>query len=346
MRKVWIAVLSLAVAAAFASPAAAKIPSAGNPCPANGSTFVVDTPAEAALIADGFDCKFVHLEIRTSVTPTIATLVINAATISVQGPLTIDNTFSSDSDIFLTAEGGGIIVNNATIRANDHLILECKSNLCPITIDNSVISTPINPALTSGDTRAIAHGNVKITNSTFFGKHKVGVFSQAGTIDWICGGGGAGTCQDPLQSGVAQQLCPGGFPCMVNFADANALRAVCFPATPGVDCGGGSSECQATASGDVNLENTMITCTSHFGITTKTGSINLRGANITSKDALTFQAFKLIDATDATLTSTSGTVTLESKGGDGPGSVCIIITGATFSTPFTIKPGNGCLVVN
>jgi len=352
MKRAWFIALFLAAAVAVATPAAAKIPSAGNPCPAAGLTFTV-IAGNAGLVADGFDCKFVDLVINASITPTISTLGFNAKTIQVNPGVTIDNTFSSDSDIFLTAEGGGIIVDGATIRANDHLILECKTNLCPITIkNNSVIRSPINPALTSGDTRAIAHGPVSITNSTFFGQNKVGVFSQASTVEWICVGGGPGNCQDPLTSGVAVALCgnppgtpPAVFPCNLSFANAAALSAVCTPVGGDVDCGGGDSECQVNAFLSVDLHDSVITCNSHFGVTSKTGSINLRGAKITSRDALTFQAFLLIDATDAELTSLTGAVTLESKGGGGPGSVCIILTGSTISSPNQIKGNNGCLIV-
>ena len=183
MKKAWLIGLCLAATGALAMPAAAKIPSPGNPCPAAGSTFTVNA-GNAGLVADGFDCKFVDLVITASITPTTATLVFTAKTIQVNGPLTIDNNFNSDSDIYLTGEGGGITINGATIRANDHLILECKPALCPINIQSSVISSPINDLLTSGDTRAIAHGDVIIENSTFFGKNKVGVFSTAGKIDW------------------------------------------------------------------------------------------------------------------------------------------------------------------
>jgi hypothetical protein len=345
MRNVWIAVLSLAAAVGFAPPVAAKIPSPGNPCPAPNSTFTVDTAPEAALIADGFDCKTVDLVIsNVTVTPTLETLVIEAKTIAINGPVTMDNAFNSVSDIFLRAEGGSIAITNATIRANDRLIIECKPALCTINIQSSVISAPLNPLLTTGDTRAYANGDITIENSTFFGKEKVVIESKSGTVVWHCPSGGASGCQDPLTNGVAAALCP-VYPCTPTFANEAALRAVCFPGGDSVDCGGGSSECQVTAAKDVDFVGSTIVCNSHLTVTAKTGNIDLTDAVITAKDLLFFQAFKVIDATNAELTSLTASVVLETKGGTGPGVPCIILTGSTISNPNFIQPGGGCLVV-
>ena len=142
MKKAWLIVLCLAVAVAFAAPAVAKIPSRGKPVPRRG----LDLHRQRR--QRGAGRRRLRLQARRPRHQRPASPRRSRRSSSRPRPsrstarLTIDNTFNSDSDIYLTAEGGGITINGATIRANDHLILECKPALCPINIQNSVIRTP------------------------------------------------------------------------------------------------------------------------------------------------------------------------------------------------------------
>jgi hypothetical protein len=343
MKKLWVAIFSLAAAVAFATPAAAIV------CPAPGS-FTPSVAQAADIGATGFNCPAVDLIINKDITPiTLQTLKIEAKTITISGPAKIVNTVAG-SDIFLTAAGGGISITQGEIRAADLIIIECKVANCPITIQNSIVRAPINPLDAGGDVRAIAHGNVVITGSTFFGGNKVGVFSAAGSVTWICDPG-TGACLDPVTSGTALALCgpdPGDptkpkVPCPITFNTLAQITAFCIE-PQNVECGGGSSECQVNAFLDVHMENSTVTCNSHFAIISKSQSIFAANAVLTAKDALFLQAFKGVFAPGADLHSLTGTVTVETKGGITAPNLCIDVQNADITKPRSFQPGAGCTV--
>jgi hypothetical protein len=261
--------------------------------------FVVQTAADAQRVANGYSCPFVDLTIRTLQNPpgvviTDPTLPIIAKSITITGPDVLDPGQKIDlvidlpaSRINLIAQNGNIDVSQASIKVHSILKLECNGSVpadCTITVDGSdlIASQSFVPLAGPGDIHIDARGQITITNTNTHGGARLEVQSINGGITFLCGGAGGG-CQDPLTSGVAATLCPGGFPCTVNFPTAADLRAVCIQADQ-VTCNGGSVEKRFQAKGDIDVTGSTITSIEHMSFNSSNGVFKGAGATLTSGD--------------------------------------------------------------
>lgn len=132
-------------------------------CPDEGGrAFIVDTPAEALTIADDYNRPDCRLIIRTSLERAAVlgtTLHISAKSITIEGPLEIDNGLV-DSRIVLSAADGDIAISGARISARKEIRLEC---LAPATCSVSVQKRSHLSA--SHAIRTVARGAVTIDDS-------------------------------------------------------------------------------------------------------------------------------------------------------------------------------------
>jgi hypothetical protein len=304
MKMQWLLVGAFACLLALGTQAQAQ-PFTG--CP-GGTVFEVDDAGDAALIAPGYNNSACDLIITFSVVPAAATWTVDARSVTITGPgVEIINPLPNTGNINIDAVNGNVTITDATIRADNSVLIECLAPAnCEVNIDSSIITSPIAPVFPldgdMGRVTIVAQGEVNITNSTVIGDQFLTVRSNNASVTFICAGGVVG-CQDPLLSGVSTTLCPGGFPCMVTFPDAAALRAVCFPFLD-VQCGGAAGELHIQAQLDVNLAGSTITGTGTFRITSIEGQLLAAGANLTA-DNFTIGIGGMIDITGATFDTSS-----------------------------------------
>jgi hypothetical protein len=306
-------------------------------CPDTGGTeFIVDTVGEAALVENGYSRTDCTIIIKISLNPTENNYIIKAKSIRVEGdgvtPLDIINA-SPNGDVNLQATGGNIFVTNASVKAKDFVRLQCTSAACRIDVDDSSIigspsldqfNIPGDPGsgfATDGEVFISAKGDVDLQRSDVYGGSGLHIESQQGNVTWFCPGPGASGCIDPFASPFkAKELCgdPPTFPCPVVFPDAAALKAVCFPGTPGRFCGGGATEIRVTARLDIDISGTTIIALDHLTLDSRTGSIlagpkNGQPSVINVADSFAAIAFKTIDMREAEWTA--ATIKVTSGGG-------------------------------
>jgi hypothetical protein len=304
-------------------------------CPDTGGTeFIVDNAGDAALVENGYDDTSCTVIIKISLNPVDNNFRIKAKAIRVEGdgvtPLDIINA-TATGDINLIAAGGNISIANASVKAKDSVLLQCTAAACRIDVDDSsVIASPtLDPFnipgdpgsgfVTQGNLNIFAKGDVDLQRSDIFGGSGMHIESSNGKVTWFCPGPGASGCIDPFAKPFkAKELCgdPPVFPCPVVFPDAAALKAVCFPGSPGRFCGGGSTEIRVTAQLDIDIQGTTIIANDHITFDSKKGSIlagpkNGQPSVINVADSFAALAFKTIDMREAewtaqTLKITSG----------------------------------------
>ncbi len=124
----WMWILLLLVGFPLATNAAPPPPQ-DDGC--NENPFIVDTDADVVRVANGYHCgnnKNTKVVIRKSVTATVPDLVIEAGDIEVT-EATIQNMLPG-STILLRTHKGNITLNDATILANQNVILKCEHMGC------------------------------------------------------------------------------------------------------------------------------------------------------------------------------------------------------------------------
>lgn len=136
-------------------------------CPDNaGTTFFVDTVAEAAAVANGYNLPSCHLVIRTSLDPGAIldkALLIVARSITLEGPLDITHSLG-ESTLQLVASDGNIVVSQARIAVRDMITLRCSApSTCGVTIHRN---SQIQAART---VRTSARGRVTVEDARIVG---------------------------------------------------------------------------------------------------------------------------------------------------------------------------------
>ena len=284
MRRLLLVTLAFAMSIAFVIVGAGV---AAAQCP-GGTQFVVATPADAALVGDGYNDVNCDLIINTSVIPTVANLSIRARTITIQGPdvndpakrVEIINTLPA-SKIFLHAQGGNIVMDQASVIARAAVQLTCTPLTCDIiaTLSDLIASSTLAFGGPGGNLFVTANDVLNIQSSTVYGGAQFLVRSTRGTVTFKCVPG-ADACRDPniAKPTIITDQCgdPIVFPCTPVLNNAAELKSVCIGA-PGVNCGGALVELHIVAFGDIDIAGSKIDALGTFLISSQTGRI--LGAN-------------------------------------------------------------------
>jgi hypothetical protein len=341
------------LALAWTAPAAANI------CPDNGGTkFIVDDPADLPFVTSGYSNNACDLEIRTSFTPAVPALVINARTIMVVGPdalnagqpVTINNP-APGTAIRLTSQGN-FKISEADIRATNVVRIACILPGCTGEVDLSVIisSSTLAFGAPGGRVDIDTDGLLDIQTSTVYGGNNLTLFSDNGSIIFICNPG-LGGCKDPTLAPFPQIVLdkcgtPPVFPCNLDNLSQADLKSVCIQA-PGVQCGGAQIEMHIQAKFDVDLTGSKIDGLGSFRITTDLGRLFASGAELTAQNLNILIAGNglepAIDLTNSKLTA-SGNIRITATGGSGcpaPPAVCIDATGALVEAAEIRMTANG-----
>jgi hypothetical protein len=342
MRKLLFTLVAVALVALAGAGAPADAQSTA--CPGPGSTYEVNTAPEALDIAAGYKNVACTLIIRTSVPVAVPTWKAEAAAITIEGKDVLDASkrveiinAGTPGDVVLVAQNGDVFIKEATIKGKNNVTVDCNGPAtCDVTILDSEVMAPLSILDPSdGNVRVHARDSVRIENSTYFGGNFLYIIADLGSIVWFCPTTGGG-CVDPLVSGVAALLCPGGFPCLVNFPTAADLQKVCIRG-PEVICGGGSKEIRVTALKDIDLQGSTILALDHVTFTSKQGKI-LLGPKLGNKTVLEGENFNFnsttgIDLTEATIIAT-GNISME------------VTPAGAFGCPIADAPFNGtkCIV--
>jgi hypothetical protein len=165
---------AIAIAVLLACPAPARAADyADDACPdRGGSALVVDTPAKAMTVANGFTRPTCDLIIRTgfdNASVTGFTLRITAKSITVEGPLTMQNTLV-DARLVLIAADGDIVISNARLMARREVLLECHApSNCGITVQKGselratrILRTVARGAVNVDDSSRISGGELNV----------------------------------------------------------------------------------------------------------------------------------------------------------------------------------------
>ncbi len=329
MKKQLIVALGiLALVFSLGGPAGAVLNFADDDCGNPDTT--IDTPAEAARVANGYNCAGVDLTITTSLNDNAPSdivdqnLQISAKSLTITGPLEIINDVALSS-IRLVAEGGNIKITDAIIKAKDLLRLECKGVLCTIDVDDSELVASFDFSLTgssTGDLLIIANGPINIKNTTTWGAALLHITSKSGSITWFCPG--AGGCKDPNLSkpDIITSQCgdPIVFPCTATFDNSKELKEVCFP---GVTCGGGAKEIGVRAKGDIDVSGSTIKALDHISFVSTEGQFKGKKSTLTAPDNLTISVKGPIDISEATITSGNALNITAGSGCPAAPAVCI-----------------------
>jgi hypothetical protein len=173
-------------------------------------TYIVDTPAEAALLgANGFNNTSIKLVIQTDIPITIDKLVLIAGGVDIEGtagnPVEIINSFPG-SEVYIQADNGSVVIKDADIRARNKLTILSKGTCTSVLISDSIIiasstlavdNPPVNPGGGLLDIEAegvpdplnpgCGLGNVAAFGSTIWGESKMVMISKNGTVTLDCG---------------------------------------------------------------------------------------------------------------------------------------------------------------
>jgi hypothetical protein len=324
MRSKWLAFIGAIALTVAAVAQAEALNFADDVCPDTGGTeFIVDTPADAAVVQNGYVKETCTIIIRTSLNPNEDNFLIRAKAIRVEGdgvtPLDIINA-AAGGDIILHAVGGSISVANASVKAKDTIKLVCEFPLCRIDVDDSsVIASPtLDPFNIPGDPGSgfvgagelffSARGDIDLQRSDIYGGAGVHIGSDQGAVTWFCPGPGASGCIDPfLKPFAGDTLCP-TFPCDVTFPDKASLKAVCFPGTPGRICGGGSKEIRVSARFDIDIRGTTLFVLDHITFESVLGSVlagpkNGQPSIIDAQDSIGVSARNKVELVEAQWTA-------------------------------------------
>jgi hypothetical protein len=136
-------------------------------CPdEGGKSFIVDTSADALVVADNYNRPDCRLVIRTSIGRNHvsgSTLHISAKSITIEGPLEIENGLV-DSRIVLSAADGDVSIAGARIIAQGEIRLECRAPAtCAVGVSkhsllraNRAIRTQARGSVTFDDVKMVA----------------------------------------------------------------------------------------------------------------------------------------------------------------------------------------------
>jgi hypothetical protein len=319
MRRYWIAAFStLAIVLAVMTGAEAAN-FADDICPAAPGPVNIDDSAKAATVANGYFCLNADPLNITFDLPSAAmdaTLEITAASITVTGTPAnrvdiINNNLGSN--VFMTAKGGGIKLDFATIKAHNNLFLVCTSVACPMTSTNSdiIAATSFTTPVDGGNLGIYTVGPVNIQSTNIHGGDTMHIESSTSSVTLLCGGQ-VSLCTSPLTQPpppiVAKCFDEAGnfIPnCTVTFPTAGDLNSVCFRGQPGADCNGGHKEKGIFAFTFIDIHGSKITSASHMTFTAKTEDIRMAGADIQSDDSLYFFAGTTIDMKGAKVNNAS-----------------------------------------
>ncbi len=189
-------ILALIVIAVVSGLPTARTEAAGS-CPdAGGTTFVVDTAAEAAEVAAGYVNKTCDLVIRTKIASTAHNLILIAKSIQVEGPDAVNGASRVDivnalsgGRIQLTANLGNIAIAKATIEAPNRIYVNCKSVGCGISVADSAIvsSTDLSVGGTGGNIVLLAFGDVVAADTPLYAGALLSLRSYRGAVTFVCG---------------------------------------------------------------------------------------------------------------------------------------------------------------
>jgi hypothetical protein len=275
------------------------------------TSLTVTTQAQADQIkGNGINDDDCVLTINTSILPTIPNFLLEAKSITVQGPSLVANgppaPISTNVQIVNPNAGSNVTllakdfikIDQGSIKATAKVHIECTGALCPLTVTGSELmatSTVTTAVLggfggPGGRLEVEAKGDLSVTTTSFTGGDKVLFDSADGSVTALCGPGGGGckdpnippipkivldNCEDPANPGKIK------FPCTLTDLTEAELTSVCIE-TPGSNCDGGAVEKDFLAKGLINLEGSTITAQRHVNIKSVTGPI--KAANFTLKD--------------------------------------------------------------
>jgi hypothetical protein len=347
MRKLWLTIGAVLTVALFHVPGTQAAPSAA--CPDTGGTeYIVDTPADATDLDEGYSNPTCNLIILTSIPSIVGeNYDLKAKSVTITGPGVEIINSNPSGEILIVAQNGNVAITEAVVKAVDKVFINCDNPAnCTVTILNSEVMSPLSILDPGGEVRLRARGDVKVENSILYGGALLYITSNNGSITWFCPGGGA--CKDPVSSGVAAILCPNGFPCQVNFQTQTDLKNVC---QQGVLCGGGTKEIRITAFIDVDISGSTITALDHLTIEAKTGKIlaGKKGNNVTTLtgEEWIFLSFGTQDFTDAIIDATNLIRMVAEGGCPAPPGVCIDLRRANLEADdILVKADNGNGVIN
>lgn len=273
-------------------------------CPAPG-LFVVDTLAEAAIVANGFNCPQVDLEVRFNLSagpvppgvgpgPGVSQkLQITVNSFLCESPNPADPSLkiqivndNPSSEVFITAKGVSptnppvaIQTNGCSIKAHKILKLTCTAPGCTFKSDFSdlIAAADFSNPQGGGGLFLNIKGPIDIHTTNVHGGDTLEVESVDSSITLICVRGDIG-CKDPNQAPIPQIILdqcedpanPGQilFPCNAVFQNAQQLRDVCFGEI-GVECNGGHKEKRFTAGTFIDFTGSTITSFEHVTFTCK-----------------------------------------------------------------------------
>jgi hypothetical protein len=330
MTRLWLMLGFIVTFALLEVPAARAAISAA--CPDTGGTqYIVDTALDADDLKEGYNNQACALIVRTSIPGIIGeNYNLKAKSVTIQGPDSLDSSkrveiinANPSGDVLISARNGNVTITEGIVKSRDRLHITCETPAaCTIDIQSSEVMTPLSVLEPGGDLRLNAAGNVNVSNATLFGGAMLHISSKTGSVLWFCPG--SGDCKDPLTSGVASTLCPGGFPCIINFPTPTDLKNVC---SQGTLCGGGNKEIRITAFIDVDISGSTIAALDHVTVEAKTGKIlaGKKAGNVTTLtgDVWQFYSFGTQDFSDAKI-HTQDEIKMEAKGGcPAPPAICI-----------------------
>src|SRR5262245_13811054 len=163
------------------------------------TSLTVTTAAQAAQIAgNGINDDDCDLTVKTSILPTVLNFLLEAKTITVQGPSAVPNgppapistnvqivNPNAGTSVTLLAKDS-ITIDQGSIKATSKVHIECTAAVCPITVTKSElmatnsVTTAVGGGFngSGGRLEVETKGNLSITTTSFTGGDKV-IFSSA-----------------------------------------------------------------------------------------------------------------------------------------------------------------------
>lgn len=266
----------LAVVFAILGVALISGPAAAQVTTCNGGTFTV--PGDAADLPNGYLNTSCNLIIQTSLHPAISDWKLVAGSIKIDGedvnnpgnPIEIFG-FGGSSKVAIqalrnpcaAAADCSLTIDNADIRANASLLLECRPAICVTDIKLSTLIASQDQQFGSPNGNlTILGGSTDVQTTNVWGGAILIVRSTSGNLVWKCIGGVTSNCVTdpfvaPFTPGV-KFFCgdPPVFPCpALGTATAAELSAqkICDTGVVGVQCGGGRVQADILAAGDLDI---------------------------------------------------------------------------------------------
>jgi hypothetical protein len=247
---------------------------------------VDDGPAgeKALMVADGYNCPAVVLEIRSNLDITTVNPQIRAASVLIETAGDPDDPAQrvqlvnnqSASTLQISAAAGNIVLLGATVKAHKTMRFTCDAPDCRFDAERSdiITATDFNHPSTGGVLLFDIDGPINIQTTNVHGGDALEMESKSASITLICVKGDT-SCKDPTGAtppDVIVAACgnPIVYPCKPVFESAADLKSVCI-GLPGVTCNGGHKEKRFTAFTFIDITGGTITSDEHVTFTCKTG---------------------------------------------------------------------------